>query len=447
MIHRKTLLASSFVIIIATAFIFSSTDSFAQSQILKWKDGKAACVTLTYDDGTKNQFDIAIPEMDKLGFPGTFFINTVSIIGSKNQPTFVGRPMMEILEESATVPSNFENIFERTSMIRYLCEIQKIDELKEVDMYNIGSLLEKKSYKEVYQLTDQICAKLRATQKTYRILEKKALANLETSWDDLREFAKNGHEFANHTISHPHLSTLDLANILYETEKCSDDIRNNLGAKHTETIEGPYGIHDDRVMEILYPYYPFLRNRVPEAYFDEILRHDSKQPVKTNKEYIHWQRGPLSNTPYSLMTSWVDTSVDYNCWLVLVFHGIEGIGWEALPAERIKNYFHYIKEKEDQIWVATYQDSYKYIRERMNSNIEQTANEKEISIELSNELDKEIYNQALTLKTIVPSGWKSVQFKQGNTTFELIPQAADNSSFVTFDAMPNAGKIVLSKLN
>ena len=41
-------------------------------------------------------------------------------------PTFVGRPIMDILRESAKVPTNKDNALERSSMLRYLGEIQRI---------------------------------------------------------------------------------------------------------------------------------------------------------------------------------------------------------------------------------------------------------------------------------------------------------------------------------
>ncbi|MBN2772625.1 MAG: polysaccharide deacetylase family protein [Prolixibacteraceae bacterium] len=415
-----------------------------QTEILKWKDGKSACVTLTYDDGSDNQFDLAIPIMDELGFPGTFFINTNIIGGTKNFPTFVGRPIMDILNESKSQPTDSANVLERTSMIRYLCEIQNAPELKDVDMSRIGSSLERGRYEAVFKMVDEICNKLAKTNKTFKVVPAE-VPEYHFSWDDLKKFAATGHEFADHTISHPYLSALDEANILYETEACKEDLENNLGFDHTLTVEAPFGIHDDRVMQLLYPRYPFLRNRAPDDFFMEILRSDNTLPGKTDNEYIHWQRGPLSDTPYSQMTAWVDTSLKYDVWLVLVFHGIEGIGWEALPAETIRNYFSYIKEKEDQIWVATYRDAYKYIRERINTKTELSKTGSKISVTLDNNLDKKIYNLPLTLKTLVSGNWVKVQLKQGDKITELKPQTENGESFVIYDAMPGDEPVILTK--
>jgi len=43
---------------------------YSQTEVLKWKDGKSTCVSITYDDGSINQFKIAMPIMDRLGLPG-----------------------------------------------------------------------------------------------------------------------------------------------------------------------------------------------------------------------------------------------------------------------------------------------------------------------------------------------------------------------------------------
>src|ERR1035437_5127830 len=100
------------------------------SEITKWQDGKDACVSITYDDSSPNQFRIAIPLMNERLLPGTFFIVTGDIEGSKYQPAFAGRPIATILRESATVPTNKDNLFERTSLLNYLQMVLEVPELK-----------------------------------------------------------------------------------------------------------------------------------------------------------------------------------------------------------------------------------------------------------------------------------------------------------------------------
>jgi len=90
------------------------------TEITKWQHGKTAAISLTYDDGSINQFRVAVPIMDRFGFPATFFIITSQIPSSQYQGTFIGRPTKTILEETAKTPTNKDNFFERASAIPYL---------------------------------------------------------------------------------------------------------------------------------------------------------------------------------------------------------------------------------------------------------------------------------------------------------------------------------------
>ena len=423
-----------------------SNNLYPQTEILKWKDGKSSCVSITFDDGSRNQFEIAMPVLDKLEMPATFFINTGNFSGSKYYPTFIGRPIMDILKESETIPASASNIFERTSMIRYLREIQNVPEIKAYDMYRIGNNLERERYEEVYRTVNEICDILRKSNKVFEAEPLRISDDQEsTIWEDLKKYAEKGHEFACHTISHAHLSNLDEQNILYELVKCMEDIEDHLGFPHTLSVECPYGTHDERVMNIASRIFPFMRNSCPEDYIDEILRGNSRMPGKTDQAYIQWQRGPLSDTPYPVMTSWIDTSIRYNIWLVLVFHGVEGIGWEALPAETIQNYYNFIKDNEENIWVATFQDGYKYIRERMNSKVSESNDENAIVVELTNGLDKSIYDIPLTLKTKIPDDWNMVQVQQGNTFKILNSISEGEGNYIIYNAFPDMAPVRLSK--
>jgi len=87
-----------------------------RTEVTKWQDGKDACISITYDDSSINQFRVAIPLMNERGLPGTFFIITGDIDGSKYQPAFIGRPIMDILRESEKTPTSKENMLERAAM-------------------------------------------------------------------------------------------------------------------------------------------------------------------------------------------------------------------------------------------------------------------------------------------------------------------------------------------
>ena len=83
----------------------------------------------------------------------------------------------------------------------------------------------------------------------------------------------------------------------------------------------------------------------------------------------------------------------------------------------------------------------------MNSKLDSKINTDAIIITLSNNLDSQIYNLDLTLKTQVPSDWKRINVQQGDIERILTVQKDGDMAFVQYRAMPNMAKIIISKNN
>lgn len=421
-----------------------------ETSITKWQHGKSGAVSITYDDGTINQFRIARPLMNERDLPGTFYIPTGAIPGSEHKGEFVGRPVEEIIAETPDVPTNEDNFFERASAVRYLG-------YEDTHTYHreAGSLYEQGEVEKAYDVIDEVYRKVRNGEHArkdgswpyplspyvYSVIVVEPGGELVT-WDQLQSYDGNFHEFGSHTVTHPYLAVLDEANLKYELEKSKEEIRARLGEKHTFTAELPFGTKDERVMEYGYEAYPALRNRMPKPYLTEIPRGSDAEPGTTSTEYTLWQRGPLSDTPMDEMKSWVDTTQSNdNTWLVLVFHGIEGIGWEPLSKAEITEYFDYIAERTDDLWVATFADGTKYMQERMDAEVSAEMSGEEIIIELTHSLGSR-YDLPLTLKTRVPSSWSKARVQQGPDTQQVNVQADEESEpYVMYQARPNAQPI------
>lgn len=416
-----------------------------RTDITKWQDGKLAAVSITFDDSTINQFRIALPMLNERGLPATFFVITGEIPGSEYRPMFVGRPIMEIIRESAKVPTNKDNALERSSMLRYLSEVQRVDiVLKNFRPNSAAGLIEKGQFAEF----DKVLAMLRESGETYAVKPVVPVRSQETgrppaihpgglTWDEFRQAAKQGHEIANHLVSHAHTPGLDEANILYEAMKADEDIRAQMGPEHAFSIESSYGIHDPRVEKILVPRFPLTRNWVTDEFMDGILRGDDRDPATMKKEYVQWQRGPRTKTSVEEMTGWVDKSLATGTWLVLVIHGVEGIGYEPVPAANLRAYFDYMKANEHRLWVATFRDAGKYARERMASKVTTKRAGDAIEVTVNHSLDRKLYDLQLTAWTTVPAEWSSVRVTQGGMTTTIPVQRERGASYVMYRITPN----------
>jgi len=436
-------------------FLFACNSGDGQpgtTTITKWQHDKEGAVTITYDDGTINQFRIARPLMNERNLPGTFYIPTGALPGSEQKGRFVGRPVEEIIAETADDPTNEDNFFERASAVRYLG-------YEDVHQYHreAGSLYEQGKVEEAHDAIDEAYRKVRTGEiaenegnwphplspYVYSVIVVEPGGPFLT-WDMLKSYDGEFHEFGSHTVTHPYLAVLDEANIMYELKESKAAIRKHLGKEHTFTAELPFGTKDPRVMKYGHEVYPALRNRMPEPFLTEIPRGGEVKPGTTSTEYTLWQRGPLSDTPMEEMKSWVDvTQSNDNIWLVLVFHGIEGIGWEPVSEEEITEYFDYISERTDDLWVASYADGTKYVRERMNAEVSSERNGNEITVRLTHTLGSR-YDLPLTLKTRVPSSWSTVRVQQGEDLQEQEPRTEDGTSYVLYQARPNAQPVEIS---
>lgn len=433
---RIILLSVSLLLIISC-----SDQNTGKTEITKWQFGKRGAVSITYDDGTVNQFRNAMPVMDKLEIPGTFFINTGTIGGSVYKGTFIGRPVKEIISETAKVRTDSTNFYERASAAAFLG-------LKGTLAYhsNAGSRIDAGNAERAYRTIDELYSKVRRGEflplkgTTYEILD-----TVDATWDEIRNYAARGHEFASHMVTHPRLAALDEPNAMYELEKSRDEILNQLGKKHIFSGEIPYGTENKRAVDFAIKVYPALRNGMREPFLKEYHRSSRENPGADSSEYVQWQRGVVRRTGMPLAKSWVDTTAAHqNMWLVLVFHGVDGIGWEDLSSQYLEDYFNYIKSK-DELWVATFGDVARYMRERVNSKIETEYKRKQITVSVTHNLDTSQYNIPLTLKTFVPKKWKEVNISQGQSSFDASTSQDNEGNFIIYQVLPNNGSAVLTK--
>ncbi|PZX49324.1 polysaccharide deacetylase [Algoriphagus ratkowskyi] len=427
---KSILVLGSFLLISSLLFYCTNppTDWSQETEITKWPDGKNGAISITYDDGIINQFTIAKPIMDSLSLPATFFIITGKVEGS-GKGKFIGRDPKTIIAETATIKTDSSNFFERASLIAFTGTTEAEDYHAKV-----GSLFEAGKVAGAYQLLDEGYEKIRngRMKNTNAVVFHNNSVDT-TSWEQYKSYEAQGHEISSHTVTHPKLAVLDEANMRYELEQSKADLAKFMGEDATFSAEGPYGTENERVMEYAYKVYPALRNRMPEDWLDEINRGSKKQPGTTDKEYVQWQRGALSNTGIDQMKAWTDTvNAHDNIWLVLVIHGVENYGWEPLKTEELKQYFGDVKENEDVVWVATFGDVTKYLRERKGTTIHAELEGNEINITLSSDLDASVYDITLTLKTYLPEGWASVSLQQSGRRTPLDLKSDASGKYVQY---------------
>ncbi len=115
----------------------------------------------------------------------------------------------------------------------------------------------------------------------------------------------------------------------------------------------------------------------------------------------------------TVRNSWIDTAVEDKTWLIEMWHNVvseDDGGYQSLLVKDAEEHLDYIVEKTtlNDIWVATYSEAVKYIREKQNVNIEAYIEDDELHVyaELVNpDMSYDTFNQPLTVLVELPEGY------------------------------------------
>ena len=96
------------------------------------------------------------------------------------------------------------------------------------------------------------------------------------------------------------------------------------------------------------------------------------------------------------------------------------------------------------LWSANYEDAILYMREAQAASVSTKSESDKITVTLTDTLDDEIYNYALTVEVIVPDSWAGVKVTQGESVSYAKAFERDGKWIVYVDVVPDAGDAVLT---
>src|SRR4030095_15412329 len=178
---------------IFVAFSCTNNQKTGETQITVWQDGKSAAISLTFDDGSPNQFSQALPRLNKLSITATFYIITGDVAGSEYHGKFIGRPVADLIRGTADTLTNKDNFFERASAIPYIGYKGTLEYHSEA-----GSLFEEGKADEAWHLIDSAYKKVRNHE--FKRADTADEEKKHLTWQAVKEYAGQGHEFASHSI-------------------------------------------------------------------------------------------------------------------------------------------------------------------------------------------------------------------------------------------------------
>ncbi|RFC55732.1 polysaccharide deacetylase family protein [Brumimicrobium aurantiacum] len=190
--------------------------------------------TIMFDDGYKDNFEYALPILEKYKVKASFYVVTDCI--DKNVPTWT-----HVLEHSfqATQIKNLELPFDILPK-----ELQSKSFLNDEDKLKFAAQLKPFLKTIPHQKREEI---LLSIEKQFNDVEP---PKLMMNWEEVRALKERGHYIGSHSVTHSMLGTMEHeGDIEKELQESGNRIKEELGYFPT-TISYPIGSFDERIKKL-----------------------------------------------------------------------------------------------------------------------------------------------------------------------------------------------------
>lgn len=263
------------------------------------------------------------------------------------------------------------------------------------------------------------------------------VTNWNPNWSGFQTLANNGHEIASHSSSHPTTMNGEEASSKQAIER---QITQNYGCL---TVAYP-NCNVPNESSVLQNY---IAGRICNGSWQGLSDNMGKNgPSNWAKvpAIMTGDQGSINST--NGFTSEMQKVIQSGGWVMFLTHGFSGKNngsatYSPTDLSAIEGALQWAKQNDKDIWVAPFRNVAMYIKERNASKIEpQDGGEAgTMSFKLSHNIADNVSKYDYPLSIRVQTNWTNVKVSQNNADIE----SKVENGYVYFDAVPNAGTIVV----
>lgn len=169
-------------------------------------------VVITFDDGFKDNLDIAAPILNEFNIQATFYVIIDSLASQENQSAWFLRVRNAF---SATAKLSWTD---SDGNVHSLSDKEKWIDARKIAMSYCGTSTGKNQRERVEGI-----------EQALEVPNFVAGLDMMLSWNDLRVLRDNGHIIGSHTMSHPNLAYVSEDDAKFEMEQSKIELENKLG--------------------------------------------------------------------------------------------------------------------------------------------------------------------------------------------------------------------------
>jgi hypothetical protein len=244
------------------------------------------------------------------------------------------------------------------------------------------------------------------------------------SWDALRKSFANGHEIASHSVTH---SVPMGASELGPSQKTIRD-----------------SVPGEMCVTLAYPNCSYLSETEVKKYYIAARVCDDKIVDSTPSNFS--QISSFMNlTGISTIKAKAEEAASKHGWCVALNHGVQSDYAAVIPTADIEGSLDYLDKNRSKIWVETFGNVARYIKERNAAKITvKSSSDASITIQVSDNLDDSIFNFPLSIRCEMPAGWQTAVVKQKGKSVEDTIVTINSKKYIMFKAVPDGGDVVIS---
>jgi len=259
------------------------------------------------------------------------------------------------------------------------------------------------------------------------------------NWTKLQSVAKNGHEVANHTATHPDLSKMTVANQKTELETSNNLINSKVASQKSVTMATPYCAKGN--------------DSLANQYFIAVRGCSGQIEGKTPASFYNVSSVVCGDQGLNKVKDYktkADQAATSKGWLVYLLHEIDnGSGYSPLSSDTLRATLEYLKENDSKFWVNTFGNVARYIKERNCVSVTETSvTETTIAVSVTDTLsNNETFNFPLTIRRTLPDGWSAATVTQNGVAVSDTIIEVNSVKYIQFEAVPDGGSVVISKVS
>ncbi len=282
-------------------------------------------------------------------------------------------------------------------------------------------------------------------------------------WNEFQSLAAAGHEIGSHTMNHDTLTLLPWGDIstegtlLYELYQSKIFIEQKIPSKKCISLNYPYTIHNSVVDSAAKKFYENGRG-IGVAPNNYSLTENGWFKLKAKVVEFSLPRNSVEDDLDELYSflEWTQNSIVNNKWGMIIIHDVVPFAqidslislpdpvYEPVSTEWLTSLcdWLWLKSQNNNVWVETVGNITRYIKERENSNYQIiSSSDQLIEINLSDNLNNEIYNYPLSAYIKIPVDWEYVRAEQNGSIDTLTTILTDSGRVVLAKIIPDNGNL------